>query len=122
MEKENFYDKAINWAKRKGFSGIKANYEGFDIPSSFTKLDKNKEEVDQYIPDITGKKLGTKSFVEISLKSDETDRQISKWKLLSSLAAARGGKLFLLAPRGHKAFTEKLVKDYSLPAQVENLS
>ncbi|MCB0705745.1 MAG: hypothetical protein KDC34_10570 [Saprospiraceae bacterium] len=119
MEKQNLFDKAISWARGKGFSGIRANIEGFETPSSFRRVG---DEEDSIIPDITGKKLGTHNFLEISMKSEEVGLQVSKWKLLSSLAAAKGGKLFLLAPRGHKAFTEKLVKDHRLPAQVINLS
>ena len=51
-------------------------------------------------------------------KTDNTERRISKWKLLGTLAKMKGGKLFLLAPKGHKSFTETIVKNHHLNAQV----
>jgi hypothetical protein len=117
MKEEELYQKAIHWAKTKGYSAIKANVEGFEAPTSFRKKDND----DTFTPDITAKKLGTKNYIEISVKSEEVKRDISKWKLLSSLAAARGGKLFLLAPRGHKAYTEKIVTENNLAAQVVSI-
>ena len=118
MDKQKLFDAAVQWAKRKGFTSLRANTEGYEAPGSYRRMGSSEEEVQ---PDMTGKKLGAKSYIEISLKTEQISTQISKFKLLSTLAAAKGGKLFILSPRGHKAFNEKLVKDHNLPATVVNI-
>ena len=108
--KSEIFAKALNWAQRKGFSGIRANHEDFDTPASFSKPDADKA----IIPDITGELNGGKSYIEIALKGDNEQEIISKWKLFGHLAKRKGGKLYLLASRGHKSFANKIVDDYNL--------
>lgn len=114
MSKNDFFEKAIRWTKKKGFSGIKANFGEYEAPVQYTK----PNEEDTFTPDITGKKRGGKSYFEIALKADNMERKVTKWKLLSTLSSLKGGKLFLLAPSGHKAFTERILKKYNLNAQL----
>lgn len=114
MTDEQYFDAAIDWAKSRGFSDIKANYSDFEKPTTYSKP--NEEE--PYIPDITAMRIGNKCYIEIATKTDSTRRKVSKWKLLSTLALMKGGKLFLLAPKGHKAFVEDLLKKNSLNAQL----
>ena len=109
MTKE-YIKKAIYWARNKGIASIKANCEGFEQPSQFTNLTGEQP----YIPDVTGKWLGNKFYVEIANKTKNKQRSASKWKLLSTLARTQGGKLFLLAPKGHKAFAERILKECNL--------
>lgn len=109
MAKE-YLKNAIDWAKKNGISGIKANCEGFEHPSQFTESNGERS----YIPDVTGSILGNKYYVEIATKTDNEQTSLSKWKLLSTLAKIQGGKLFLLAPKGHKAFAERILKNYNL--------
>ncbi len=113
METDELYEIAINWAKKRGFKSIKANTDDYETPSHFSRPDGDK-----VIPDVTGMQSSGKSYVEIATKTDDVQRRISKWKLLSTMAQVKGGKLYLLAPRGHKAFTENIVKDYNLDARV----
>ncbi len=110
-KKQTYFQQAIAWAKKRRLSNIKANHENFETPSAFSKADEERP----YIPDITGKKMGGKFYVEIALKAENISRTVSKWKLLSTLATMKGGKLFLLAPRGHKAFVERVLDKYHLP-------
>lgn len=116
MEQE-YFEKAIHWAEKQGFSNIKANFEDYEAPVQFNKPGEDQP----YIPDITGVKTGGKSYVEIALKSDNMTRKVSKWKLLSTLASRKGGKFFLLAPRGHKAFTQGIVERYNLDAKIVSI-
>ena len=116
MENE-YFEKAIDWAKKRGFSNIKANYEDYETPAHFSKQGEDQP----IIPDITGLKTGGKSYIEIATKTDMIHDRVSKWKLLSLLAARKGGKLFLLTPRGHKRFAEELVKDYNLSAEIKSI-
>lgn len=73
------------------------------------------------VPHITGLKTGGKSYIEVALKTDMVHDMVSKWKLLSLLAARKGGKLYLLTPRGHKRFAEELVKDYNVNAEIKSI-
>ena len=108
--KDQLYSKAVQWAERKGFKKIKANVDEYENPQSFYKPSTDKT----VIPDVTGMKMGTKSYIEIALKTDNKKAMISKWKLLGTLAARKGGKLYLLAARGHKSFAERIVQKHNL--------
>ncbi len=117
MEKVEIFENAIAWAKKRGIKSIKANTENYETPSMFSRPGKD----DPFIPDITGVQSASKCYVEIAQKVDDVQRVISKWKLLSRMAEIKGGKLYLLAPRGSKAFTEKIVEQHNLNARVESI-
>lgn len=114
MSNKPYLEKAIQWAKRKGMQNIKANIEEYDTPSHFTKADQE----DPIIPDITGVQMGSKNYVEVALKTHDTRNAVSKYKLLSTMAAMKGGSLYLLAPKGHKSYADGVVKDHALNAKV----
>jgi len=114
---DNLIEFGVEWARKRGFSNIKANLVDFENPTQFSL---NAEE-DTFTPHITGLKTGGKSYIEIAMKDGDITRKVSKWKLLSTLAARKGGKLFLLAPRGHKTFTESLVRDHHLNAEIKSI-
>ena len=111
MEKIDYFPDAIDWAKTLRLSDLKANFEGFEVPRTFQLADEDIS----FIPDITGRRLAKKYYVEIAMKSENTNSMVSKWKLLSTIASMKGGKLYLLAPRGHKAFVQSLLDRYQLP-------
>jgi len=71
---EKMYKSAILWAKKHGFVKIKANTEDYETPNGFTRPGVEEK----LIPDISGRRLGSKSYVEIALKTDETQSQVSK--------------------------------------------
>lgn len=114
MLETEFFDKAIAWVQRQGLTNIKANHADFEIPSQFNRPGEDMP----VIPDITGYRTGYKNYIEIAEKTDEVQRKVSRWKLLSTMAAMKGGKLYLLAPRGHKAFTEDIVTRYNISANI----
>ncbi len=114
MKDVNFIKKAIQWAESHGFKKLKANHEGYETPTQFTAQGEDKA----FIPDVTGIQMGGKSYVEIVTKTDNINRRVSKWKLLSTLASMKGGSFFLLAPKGHKSSTETIVKKHHLNAKV----
>ncbi|MCB9282859.1 MAG: hypothetical protein H6563_02200 [Lewinellaceae bacterium] len=97
----------------KGYEGIKANLEDYDTPS---RLHRKDEEA--FIPDITGVKAGRKSYFELAMKNDTVQESVTKWKLLSSMARLHSGKLYLIVPKGHFTFTQKLVKEHSILATI----
>lgn len=67
---------------------------------------------------MTGRKGGHKHDVEIALKTENVRKITSKWRLLSTFAGQRGGKLFLITPRGHKAFVERLLEKDPIEAKL----
>lgn len=106
--------KIVDWVKAKGYRKIKAQVDGFDTPSSFTR----SETEGSFVPDVTAMRRDRKNYFEVAIKSDDPKRVIRKWKLLSTIAAMKNGKLFLFAPRGHKAFAQRIVKERHLNAEV----
>jgi hypothetical protein len=118
ISKETYFQQAIAWAQKRGLSNLKANWEDYETPSQFSRTD----EEPPFIPDITGRTPSGKVYVEIAVKSDDVDRSMSKWKLMSTLASMKGGKLILLVPKGHKAFASRMLKLHRLHnAQVVDL-
>ena len=114
MKDLRFIKKAIQWAENHGFNNLKANLKDYETPTQFI----SKEGEKTFTPDVTGLQQDKKSYIEIAIKSENVKRKISKWKLLSTLANIKGGKFFLLVPRGHKHFTVQIVKDCHLNAEV----
>lgn len=114
---ESLRTKLFDWVRNHRFSDIKANIEGQELPTAYTKPDDEAP----YIPDVTGIKSGVKYYFEVAMKSEDNERIIRKWKLLSTLAEMRQGKLYLFAPKGHKAFVNSVVKERNLHASVEDI-
>jgi len=112
---QELFEKALMYVKSHGYSKIRANAEGYDAPSTFRRQDEGGEIM---APDITAVKSKRKSYFEIALKDEDLDHNVSKWKLISSVANAQNGKLFLLAPHGHKAFAMRIVERHDIEAEV----
>ncbi|PSR14804.1 MAG: hypothetical protein DA408_10075 [Bacteroidetes bacterium] len=114
MSKQDYFQKAISWAESLRLSEMKVNFEGYEAPNSFNRTDAEEEMV--FTPDITGKRRTNKYYIEIAMKDDNNLEQISKWKLLGTMASMKGGKLYLLAPKGHKAFVDKMLAQHQFPS------
>ena len=126
MSKEKHIEKALKFIRKTGHSEIKANFEDLEgyedeSPSSFT-LNQGQENEDVFTPDFTAYKYGNKSYFEIAMKDEDIQRTVSKWKLLSTMAQMKGGNLYLMAPKGHKAFCENLIKQYRLSVELHYLA
>lgn len=115
MDKLPYIDKAITWAERKSYSSLRAKKEGYDEPKIFTNQS-TQEQIQADLSFISSN--GDKYFTEIALKTDDPQPLVTKWKLLSIMAEIKNGKLFLLTPKGHKVFTQRLVKEYKIDAEI----
>lgn len=114
-DKKVYLRKALDWVEKRDFQEVRSVLEGYDPPMSFTSSTSQLE----VQPDITALKGGTsKSYIEVALKSDTPEDTVTRWKLLSTLASMKNGQLFLLIPRGHKAFAAGLVETHSLNAKM----
>ena len=110
MSKAEHFQDAIDWAKSLSLSDFKANTEGYESPNTFNRADEGSS----FTPDMTGRRRTNKFYLEIALKAEDTTQMISKWKLMSTMASMKGGKLYLLAPRGHKAYVQRLRDEHQL--------
>lgn len=118
MEKDGFIENVVKWAQSHGFKEIRANIEGYETPKSYERTQDNQV----FTPDVTGVNMFNKHYLEVSMKTDKLMKDISKWKLLSELASMKGGKLYLMAPRGHVRYTRDIVTQHNIPAEVIKIS
>ncbi len=109
---QKLLDKIVN---KKGFDSVRANAEGYETPA---KIRRGKDSDEYYIPDVTGEVNGRKSYFELGMKVDDERELVTKWRLLSDLAGMKHGKLYLAVPRGHMAFTNRILNDYPINAEV----
>lgn len=118
MSKSSYIQKAIDWVQKRSVTSLKAKAEGYEEPKIFTNTQTN----DVVQADISfTTQGGSRHFTDIALKEDDTRSLVTKWKLLSIMASLKKGKLHLLAPKGHKMFTQKLVKRYNINALIHSI-
>lgn len=118
MKKEKHLEKAIAWVNKKSIVSLKAISDGYESPKTFVSKSTN-EEIQADLSFIT--RGGIKHYTEVALKDENEKKLVAKWKVLSFLASMKQGKLHLLAPRGHKSFTEKMVNRHKIDAVVHAL-
>jgi hypothetical protein len=114
MEKENFISDVVTWATKHGFKEIRANLEGYEKPVSYERAADNEK----FTPDVTGVNMFNRHYLEVAIKTDPVRPSVSKWKLLSELAGMKGGKLYLMAPRGHVRFARDIIVQHNIQAEV----
>lgn len=117
-KKEKYLKKAIQWAEKKATVSLKAVGKEYEDPKIFTNK-ATQEEIQADLSYITHG--GAKHYSDIALKTKNKKRLIMKWKVLSFMASMKRGKLHLLTPKGHKAFTEKLVDRHNINAMIHSL-
>ncbi len=116
MSKEEELIKKVldTYVARNGYTEVRANLEGFELPTGLTI--KGGEE--KLIPDITATKRGGRWYIEIVRKDADAEKTVSKWKLLSVLGKAKGGGLILISPPGSYAFAERLTRKHDIQVQI----
>lgn len=112
--KKNYIQVALAWIERKGYLDIKADMEGMEAPKAFTQ----RSTESPVTPDLTARSLGRKFYFEVALKSYNERQIVTKWKLLSQLAAMKDGKLIVFAPHGHRSFAEKVIEKHKISAKI----
>ncbi|MEQ8624567.1 MAG: hypothetical protein RJQ00_06930 [Vicingaceae bacterium] len=107
-------EKAVEQIQRRGFKDIRVKLDGYEEPKSFSQ----KKEDNTYIPDITATNSKGKFYFEIAQKTNDTTSMVSKWKLLSTIAEMKNGGLNILVPYGQNKFTNNLVEQYNIKANL----
>lgn len=118
MNKETYLEKAVMWAENKATISLKSISKGYENPQIFTSKTTH-EEIQADLSYVTHG--GVKHYSVVALKNENQKKTVAKWKVLSFLASMKSGKLHLLAPHGHKAFTEKLVNNNDINAVIHAL-
>ena len=118
MKKDKYLDKAVVWAKKKATISLKSVSEGYENPQIFTSRT-TQEEIQADLSFVTHG--GVKHYSVVALKNENLKKTVAKWKALSFFASMKRGKLHLLAPTGHKAYTEKLVNNHDINAVIHTL-
>lgn len=111
-----YYQDAIQWLNKFGFDAIRADCEGYDPPAKLTNAASDSDQF--FVPDITALRENSKSYFEISLKTESERQLVTKWKLLESMASLRNGDFKIFAPRGHVRFTREIVEKHSISAEI----
>ncbi|GAA4272010.1 hypothetical protein U6A24_10910 [Aquimarina gracilis] len=115
MKESKYLKKALSWVEKRPTISIKSIAEGHEDPKAFV----SKSTDEKIKADVSFTTYGgAKHFSDIALKEDNARRLVVKWKVLSFMAGMKRGKLHLLAPRGHRAFTERLVKRHNINAVI----
>ncbi|MEM6270654.1 MAG: hypothetical protein AAF998_14530 [Bacteroidota bacterium] len=110
-------EQVVRGLELKGYESIKADLPDLERPSGLKSVDKDFE----YVPDVSAKKYEATSFFEISQKTHEVQKLVTKWKLLATVANIKRGKLTIYMPKGTMKFTRELVEQYQIPAILEKM-
>jgi hypothetical protein len=117
LDKQAYINQAADWARVHGFVDIRANTEGFDQPIAYGR----QQDGQSFMPDVTGKQFGHTSYFEVITQTDEAAHFLSKLKLISQLATAQGGQLYLMVPKNQLAFTKKIMANNQIRAEIVQL-
>ncbi|SHJ12086.1 hypothetical protein [Aquimarina spongiae] len=118
MNKKKYIERALNWVNKRPTTAIKSIAPGFDEPKTFLSKSTNEKIKADLSFTTYG---GAKHFSDIALKKKNAKKLVIKWKVLSYMAAMKRGKLHLLAPSGHKAFTKRLVERHNINAEIHSI-
>lgn len=118
MTRQDYIDAAIAWVNSKAPFKLRAKHDDYEDPKVF----RNKATNEEFQADLSFVTVsGVKHFTDIAMKTDAPRKLVSKWKLLSLMASHKRGKLYLMAPRGHKAFTQDLINTHNIQAVIRSI-
>ncbi|MEQ8472387.1 MAG: hypothetical protein RIC35_14435 [Marinoscillum sp.] len=107
----------IEKVKKQGYNDIRADLSDYEAPHQIIGKTNNVN----FTPDVTAMKNEGKAYFEISTKMDNPNDLINKWKLLETLANMKNGKFQIYVPHGHMKFTQELLKDHNITAELFKL-
>ncbi|KZS38859.1 hypothetical protein AWE51_14860 [Aquimarina aggregata] len=114
-KKKKYIFKALSWVEKRPTTIVKSIAEGYENPKTFTSKSTNEKIQADLAFTTYG---GAKHYSIIALKNNNIKKLVVKWKVLSFMAGIKRGKLHLLAPKGHKAFTKRLIERHNINAVV----
>lgn len=120
LAKDDKYKEMISsvaeYLEGKGYQHIKADaLEEYDTPAPLVRKGSERS----FTPDLTARIGGGKHYFElVNYEEEDKNRIISKWMLLSTLAEHRNGKFFLLVPHGKMKYTNRIIENHKIDAEV----
>ncbi len=111
-------DRAVDYVENLGFENIRARYEGYEDPATL----RLKGSDVSFTPDITATKNGAKFYFEIADRNEEVGDVAGKWKLMATLASMKQGDLRIFVPYGSMKYTNEILKNKDIHAEVIKLS
>lgn len=115
---QELLNKAVQMVESRGFDQIKTQLDGYEEPQPFNQ---KKEDI-TYVPDISATNDRGKYYFEIAQKTEDVAHLVSKWKLLSTVAGMKNGGLNILVPYGQNRFTQDLIENYNINANLIKLN
>lgn len=107
----------IERIKKQGYDNIRADLSEYEAPYQLIGQTKDVN----FTPDVTATKNDGKAYFEIATKVDNPNDLINKWKLLETLANMKKGIFQIFVPHGHMKFTQEIIRDHNINAQVVKL-
>ena len=104
----------IEKVKKLGYNNIRADLTDYEAPHQLIGKTNNVN----FTPDVTAEKNDGKAYFEIATKMDNPNELINKWKLLETLASMKNGIFQIYVPHGHMKFTQELIKDHNINAEL----
>ncbi|WP_421879338.1 hypothetical protein [Marinoscillum sp.] len=104
----------IDKVKKQGYDNIRADLSDYEAPHQLIGKTNNVN----FTPDVTATKNEGKAYFEISTKMDDPNDLVNKWKLLETLANMKNGTFQIYVPHGHMKFTQELIKDHNIHAEL----
>lgn len=114
---EDVLANVIENVKKQGYENIRADLSEYEAPHQLI----GKTNDINFTPDVTAEKNEGKAYFEIATKVDQPNELINKWKLLEMLAQMKNGKFQIFVPHGHMKFTQELIKDHNINAELVKL-
>ncbi|MAY83372.1 MAG: hypothetical protein CMP59_04485 [Flavobacteriales bacterium] len=115
---QELLEKAVQMVESRGFNQIRTQLDGYDQPQPFSQ---KKEDI-TYVPDISASNDRGKFYFEIAQKTEDVEHLVSKWKLLATVASMKNGGLNILVPYGHNRFTQDILDNYNISANLIKLN
>lgn len=114
-EYEVMVSSIASYLDKKGYERIRADLTDFEKPSRLMK----QGSADAYVPDLTARKGAGKCYFEIVNTTEEQKlRTVGKWQLFSMLAQSQNGKFFVVVPHGKMSYTNRLLSDHNIHAEI----
>ena len=111
-------NRAVDYVENLGFEDLKARSEGYEAPTSL----RLKGSDISFTPDITATKNGAKYYFEIADRTENPTDVVGKWKLMSTLASMKNGDLRIFVPYGSMKYTNDILKNKNIDAEIIKLS
>lgn len=105
---------AVESLEKQAFKDIRVALDGYEAPSKITQ----KQSGEDFTPDITAFRDGTKVLFELAIRSDDHSLVRTKWQLLTQISKMKDDSFVILVPKGNLSFANTMLKEPNIDAEV----